>query len=787
MSLEIILVFSILALALVLFFTGWIRMDVVALLVLGGLAVSGLVTPAQALAGFSNPAVITVWAMFILSAALYQTGVARILGRHVIRLAGNSETGLVVTIMLTSGFLSAFMNNIGVAALMLPVVMDIARSRQTPPSRLLMPLAYGCLLGGLTTLIGTPPNLLVSYALADAGHSGFELFDYSPVGVGATIAGIVFVSLIGRHLLPKRDNIRDTRRETRKALEASYALEERSFLVRVGQQSSLTGKTLAECKLRAALGLNVLWIKRAGGGTIMDPGADTLLRGGDMLYVQGRKDALKAIGDWKVLLPGQGGIDPRKLLTAGLNVFEARLTEQSGMLNKKIHQRDLQSKLKLNVLAVRQGDSVVRTPFSDMEIGPEDLLLLQGPEKQMLALDEEGLITERKEADRSELEKTFRLHEELFIMEIKEDSELFDKASEETQLGSAFGLSVLGIIRQHDELHLPEPGEEFLAGDRLLVRGNIQDLELMRGLMQLELAEVSGPGAETLETDDVQTAEVVLAPRSLMAGKTLQEINFRKKYGLTVLAIWREGRAYRTNLHNYPLRFGQALLVYGRRDKIDMLSGESDLILLTESRQPLFRTEKALTSALIMGGLLIPVLLGLIPLAISAVIGVAVMVLTGCLKMEEAYRAIEWRSVFLIAGLLPLGAAMQQTGAAELIAGGVVDLFGRFGPWGIVVGLYLLTSLGTLAIPPAALVVIISPVALQAAETYQISPHSLMMAIAMAAAASFLSPVSHPANLLVMGPGGYRFSDYLKMGVPLALVVMATVLILLPIFWPFSG
>jgi di/tricarboxylate transporter len=787
MSLDIVLVFAILGVALFLFFSGWVRMDVVALLVLGSLAVTGLVTPAEALAGFSNPAVITVWAMFILSAALYQTGVARILGRHVLRLAGHSETGLVVTIMLTSGFLSAFMNNIGVAALMLPVVMDIARSTKTAPSRLLMPLAYGCLLGGLTTLIGTPPNLLISYALEEAGYRGFGLFDYSPLGVGATIAGIAFIALIGRHFLPKRDNIKDSRMESQKALETSYALEERTFLVKLRQGSRLSGRTLSECRLRAALGLNVLWIKRTGGGTIMDPGPDTLLREGDKLFVQGRKEALKAISEWKVILPLQGDIDTRKLMTYRLNICEAQLAEGSGLLHQKLSQAALQKHLKTNVLAIRKADRIIRHPFGETEIGPEDRLLLQGPPELIRNLEQQGQIREKRELDRKELEEVFRLHEELFIMEIAEDSELFDKASEQTQLGGAFGLSVLGIIRSGDDLHLPRPGESFLPGDRLLVQGNIENLELLKGLMDMELLSETSPGAQTLEDEDVQMAEVVLSPRSLMAGKTLQDINFRKKYGLTVLAIWREGKANRTNLHNYPLRFGEALLVYGRREKIDMLSSESDLILLTESTKPVFRTHKALTSALVMGGLLIPVLLGLIPLAISAVIGVAFMVLTGCLRMEEAYRAIEWRAVFLIAGMLPLGAAMEQTGAAAMIAGGVVNLLGDFGPWGIIVGLYLLTSLATLAIPPPALVVIMSPIALQAAETYLISPHSLMMVIAIAATASFFSLVAHPTNLLVMGPGGYRFSDYLKVGLPLALIVMATVLLLLPIFWPIGG
>ena len=191
MSLEIFLVFFILLTALVLFFTGWVRMDIVALLVLGTLGITGLVSPAEALSGFSNPAVVTVWAMFILSAALYQTGVARIIGRQVLNLAGTSEWRMIFVIMMTSGLLSAVMNNIGVAALMLPVVMDIARSTNRAPSRLLMPLAYGCLLGGLTTLIGTPPNLLVSFALQDAGLEPFQLFDFTPVGMGVMLGGII--------------------------------------------------------------------------------------------------------------------------------------------------------------------------------------------------------------------------------------------------------------------------------------------------------------------------------------------------------------------------------------------------------------------------------------------------------------------------------------------------------------------------------------------------------------------------------------------------------------------
>lgn len=784
MTIEIFLVFLILGLALLLFFTGWVRMDIVALLVLGSLAVTGLVSPAQALSGFSNPAVVTVWAMFILSAALYQTGVARIIGRNVLKVAGSSEAGLIIIIMLTAGFLSAFMNNIGVAALMLPVVMDISRTTSRPPSKLLMPLAYGCLLGGLTTLIGTPPNLLVSYSMIDNGLDGFQLFDYTPVGLGAMLGGILFVALIGRHLLPSRASLSQKGDRQRQALQASYALQERTFLMKINTGSNLSGKTLAESRLRNALGINVLSIKRHGGGTILDPGPDTIIRENDNLFVQGRLEAIKALHEWKILLPDQSGVEPNQLLSAGLEVYEAKIGETSPLKGKTIAESGLKKHHEINLLAIQQGDDIMTIRFQDCKVQTNNIILLQGTAEYVQKFQEEGLFESIRLVKAHELIEKYRLHEALFIMEIIQDSELFDTNSAGTQLGEAFGLSVLGIIRKDKGPIMPKPGEKFLSGDHLLVKGSSADLPLLRSLIDIEWLEEGAPGAQSLEEGDVQMAEVVLAPRSLLAGKTLRDINFRKRYGLTVLAIWREGRAYRTNLHNLPLRFGEALLLYGKNDKIELMSSDSDFILLTDTRKEPLRTNKALLSVLIMAAILAPVLMGLIPLAISAVIGVSLMVMTGCLKMEEAYRAIEWRSVFLIAGLLPLGAAMQQTGAATLLAGGVVELFGGFGPWGIIIGLYVLTSLSTLAIPPAALVVIMSPVALQAAESYDLSPYSIMMAIAMAAASSFLSPVSHPANLLVMGPAGYKFSDYFKMGLPLAIVVMVVVIILLPIFWP---
>ncbi len=783
MSVEIFLVLGILGMALLLFFTSWVRMDIVALLVLGTLAFTGIVTPQQALSGFSNPAVVTVWAMFILSAALYQTGVARLIGRQVLRVSGGGEGRLTAMIMLTAGLMSAFLNNVGVVALMLPVVMDMARSKNITPSRLLLPLAYGAMLGGLTTLIGTPPNLLISYALEEGGHVPFRLFDYTPIGLAALLAGVIFMTLIGRRLLPRRDAIGEAKKQRQHLAVASYDLKERSFLIRVKPTSSLTGKTLAESRLRAGLGLNVLAIIR-GDVTLLDPGPTTIVRANDTLHVQGKAEAIKAMQHWKVVLPSQAGIDIRELLTPGLLVFEAMLAPRSSLTGKRLSDTDFRKRLGINVLAVNRAGNIKRSLLHDLVLTENDVLLLQAPPDRLEILEKEGKIAGLKPAGKREMIEKYKLDDTLFIMEVSEDAKLFERAIAESQIGSAFGLTVLGVFDDDDKLTPYSPGTTIQASDRLLVKGNIYDLPLLRDLDQIELLEESPPGMQSLESDQVQMAEVVLAPRSLLAGKTLREINFRQKYGLTVLAIWQEGYAHRTNLHNMPLKFGEALLLYGRREKLELIESEPDFILLTEmGRQPQ-RTGKAMTSALVMVGILIPVLLGVIPLAIAAVTGVALMVITGCLKMEEAYRAIEWKAVFLIAGMLPLGIAMEQSGAASLVASAVVNTLGHFGHWGVIAGLYLLTSLLTIAIHPAALVVIMSPVALESAAAFGISPQTVMMAVAISAAAVFMSPLSHAANLLVMGPGGYRFTDYIKVGLPMALVVMAVAMLLLPRIWP---
>jgi len=348
-------------------------------------------------------------------------------------------------------------------------------------------------------------------------------------------------------------------------------------------------------------------------------------------------------------------------------------------------------------------------------------------------------------------------------------------------------MRVLSFFRADETMVMPEAGELLSVGDRLMMLGKLDDLFILQGLEQLEIEQEVLPDIDELESARVGLVEGMLSPRTTLAGKTLRQIHFREKYGLSVVAIWRAGKILRSNIRDIALRFGDALLLYGRRDKLALLGLEPDFLVLTESAQETPHFGKAKVSILIMLAVLLPVITGLVPIFISAVIGAAFMVLFGCLTMEEAYRDIEWKAVFLIAGMLPLGNALDQTGAAKFLAEGVVSMIGPFGPKAVLCGLIVLTFIATCFIPTAALVVIMAPIAISTSVNMGMSQYALMMAVAMAASASFMTPISHPANILVMGPGGYRFIDYLKIGLPLSLVVLLVLIFVLPYFWPLVG
>jgi di/tricarboxylate transporter len=780
MTLEIVTVFAITALAVLLFVSERVRVDLVALLVMVSLALTGLITPVEALSGFSNPAVVTVWAVLILSAGLARTGVAGSIGHRVLRLAGNGEARLILMIMLMVGALSGFMNSIGVASLFLPVVIDIAKRTKIPPSKLLMPLAFAALMGGLITLIGTPPNILISEALRAANLEPFGMFDYTPVGVFVLVGGVAFVVLLGRRLLPDRDISRDTARGAQADYKEFYELQDRMAMVFLPDDSNLAGKTLGKSKLGSILGLNVVAIIHDG-HTDLAPSAETVLQIGDRLLLEGRIDKLTEFHDRQHLVIEDEKIAIEKLTSAEIELVELELSQESSLINRTLRQIDFRQRYDLIVLAIRRGEIVWRTNLESITLQVGDKLLVQG--------DQAHLNTIREERDfiflSSQAAQVYQLEERLMLVRLPEDSSLVGKTLTESRLGDAFGLGVMGIIRQEQTHLMPDPNERLEAGDTLLVKGRREDLLTVDGLQTLRIETEPPPALSELESAEVGLMEAVLSPHTSLVGKNLRQIHFRAKYGLSVLAIWREGKAYYSNLGEMALRFGDALLLHGARDRIQVLGSEPDFLVLTEEAQEAPRTNKALLAVLIMVVVLLPVIIGLVPIAIMVVVGVALMVLTGCLTMDEAYRAIEWKAVFLIAGMIPLGIAMQKTGAASFVATRMVDLLGVYGPIVVMAGLYILTSLASQVMPNPAAAVLLAPIALNAASDLGISPYTLAMTVAVAASAAFLSPVGHPANLLVMGPGGYRFSDYIKVGLPLTLVVLVVVMLVLPIFWPF--
>jgi di/tricarboxylate transporter len=600
---DIALMLAILAVSIFLFITSWLRVDVVALLVLLSLILTGLITPAEAFSGFSSPAVITVWAIFIVSGGLFYTGVANLLADRLLRVAGTNPPRLTALLMVTVGLMSGVMNNVGATAVLMPAAVTISHKARMVASRLLMPLAFGSLLGGMTTLIGTPPNILVSDALRSAGYEPFSLFDFAPLGLVALVIGVTFMVLLGRRWLPDRTpeaRLGDVAGPDVDLVDL-YRLGERLFRARIPAGSPLIGQTLAESGLRQDFELSVVGLERRG-ETKLAPAKDTVLRRGDMLLVGGMVDHL----EW---------------------------AQVAGHL-------DLQ------------------------------------PEVGVLDRD--------------------------------------------------------------------------------------------------------------LQTEMVGIAEAILSPHSRLVGKTLAEIQFRDKFQLTVLAILRDGRPRGTGLADLPLRLGDTLLVQGSRHNIRILQREPDFVVLgdMEDGSPV-RTRKVPIAVGLLAVMLVPVVAGWLPIMAAALLAGVLMVVTGCLTMDEAYQSIDWRAVFLVAGTLPLGIAMEKTGTAQLLAGLMVDAVGGFGPMALLAGFYVLTNLLTQFMSNAASTVLIAPIAIGAAEQVGSDPHALLMAVAVAASAGFLTPVAHQSNVLVMGPGGYRFGDYFRVGLPLDLLVFAVTLLVLPLIWPW--
>ncbi|MDH3612528.1 MAG: SLC13 family permease [Gammaproteobacteria bacterium] len=785
MTFEIALVLGILGISLILFISEVIRMDLVALLVLGALAIAGLVTSEQAFDGFSNGAVITVWAMFILSEGLTRTGIADIIGRQVMRLGGRREFAMIVVIMITGAVLSAFMNNIGVAALMLPVVVEVARRTRIPASRLLMPLAYSTLLGGLMTLIGTPPNLLISASLARFGYEPFKLFDFTPLGGAVMVVGVLFVALFGRFLLPKQRAERG-KHVSQRSLRSRYKLHERTFLMRVPTHSILVGKTLAESRIGSSTGLIILALVRHGRSETL-PSRQTVLRGGDGILVQGRVDQFRELRRWSDLVIEREAPVLKSMVAAKIAYAEVTIAETSPLVSELVRHAGFRTRFNVAVIGLRRRNQYRLTNLAYVPLRKGERVLVQGEIEAIEQLEKFSDFAEVEVLSDEGLAEQYHTDERMFVVRLPKSSDLVGATLRKSRLADVFDFRVVSIFRDGSLTVMPRGDEDLLGGDLLLIEGQPTDLDVLRGFQELEIETAVAANLGAFESERLTLMDATLDPRSSLAGRTVGELNFRERYGIELAGIWREGETVGTELADERLQIGDALLLLGPRDRLQLLTSDSDFLILTPLGQKPPDTRRAPLAAIIMSAVVISVMMGMAPISVAAVVGGSIMVLTGCLNMEQAYRAIDWRAIFLIAGMLPLGTAMQETGAATYLAGQVMNLLGDAGPWPVIMGLYVLTAMATMIIPTAALVVLMAPIVLSAMSDMGLQPETAMMAVAMAASASFTSPISHPANILVMGPGGYRFIDYLKVGVPLTIVVFITVMVLLPILWPLQA
>jgi di/tricarboxylate transporter len=599
---ELLITFLILGAALIVFLTDRLPADLVALLVAVALGLTGVLTTEEAFSGFSRAAVITIMAIFILAEALKRSGVADRVGRLLLAVGGEGELRLTVVVMAAGAFLSLFMNNIAAAAVLLPAASGAAKKAGIENSRILMPLAFGTILGGTATLL-TTSNIILNSLLIDNGGVGFRITDFAWVGVPVVLVGTIYMATVGRRALRAESSLDRTQapnKDEKADLVAAYGLHKNLFKARVPNGSFLIDKTLAESTLREKFAVSVVAIER--------------------------KD--------------------RKLLN----------------LSPETH--------------IKKGD----------------ILVFEGNEADFKQRDVEPLMEH---------------------------------------------------IQDDDEWHKSD-----------------------------------------LESRQIDIVEAMLAPRSRLIGETLRDANFRDRYGLTVLAIWRRDSEITLNLSDEPLQFGDALLLQGRRERLRAASGDPDLILMMPSEEKtvtapgkrqaaLFIFIATLVLAVIIPSLTGPIMLG----------GALVMMLTGVLTTDQAYSAIGWRSVFLVAGMLPMGIALTKTNAAALIADQVVWLAGGNGRIVLMGSIVAATMLLVQTVNGAVVATVMGPVAINIAQQAGADPRTMVMAVAVAASMAFVTPLGHPVNVLVMGPGGYNFKDFVKVGLPLAVLLFFVAMALLWLFW----
>ena len=615
----------ILALSAVFFVNGKLRSDLVALCALVLLIVFNILTPEEALSGFSNPIVIMMVGLFVVGGAIFKTGLAKMISSKILRLAGKSELKLFILIMMVTAFIGAFVSNTGTVALMLPIVVSMAASANISPGRFLMPLAFASSMGGMATLIGTPPNLVVDEVLSNAGFTDLSFFSFTPIGVICVLIGLVVLIPLSKFFLVKKEDGKDTKTTTGhspKELAKKYQLSDNLYRIQIRPGSRIGGKKLQELNITQAYNLSILEIRRQSSS-------------------QGR--FLKTV------------------------------------------------------------DQSLAGPHTELQ--ENDILYVFGP---------------------------------------------FEKVNQ---------------FAKEQNLELTDTHvSEYVEG-----------------------AEV-----EKLSVREIGIAEVLLMPDSKLINKAVKDSGFRDKYSVNILGIQRKGEYILNDIKDIKMHAGDILLIQGTWDSIARMSQkQSQWVVLGQPLEEASKVTldyKAPVAALIMVLMIAAMVFDFIPIPPVAAVIIAgiLMVLTGCFRnVEEAYKTINWESVVLIAAMLPMSLALEKTGASNLISEKLVCGLGDYGPLVLMAGIYFTTSLLTMFISNTATAVLVAPIALQSAIAINVSPYPFLLAVTVGASMCFASPFSTPPNALVMSAGKYTFMDYVKVGLPLQIVMGIVMVFILPLLFPF--
>jgi di/tricarboxylate transporter len=586
-----IIIFALLAIILVLFVWGKWRYDLVALFALLVGTILGLIAPDQAFAGFGHPAVITVAAVLIVSRALFNSGMVDYLVRLMAK-AGENYLVQLSVLLIAVTLCSGFMNNIGALALFMPVAIRMARKSERSPSLFLMPLAFGSLLGGLMTQVGTPPNIIISvFRTETAAAAPFRMFDFFPVGLGIAFAGILFIVLIGWRLMP--------RRKGNLSREDLFQVEDYITEIHVPEKSSLTGKRL----------------------------------------------------------------------------------------------RDLEE--------ATDGD-----------------------------------------------------------------------------------VTVVGHIRNGQKFPAPSPYRTFKEGDTLVVRANAEDLQDLIDATGLKLAESDKLDEEAISSEEIAVIEATVSKNSLLESRTARNFKLRSRYGVNLLGLARQGSRLRSKPDTVRFKTGDVLLLQGPSDTLYEVLPTLGLLPLVERGLRVGQPRRVLLALLIFGTALILAAIGMLPIQVAFTGAAFVMVVAGFMSLKEIYESVDWPVIVLLGAMIPVSGALETTGGAQLIAGGILNLAGAYAAWVtltvVLVGTMFLSDL----VNNAAAAVLMAPIAISIAGGIGSSADPFLMAVAVGASCAFLTPIGHQSNTLVMGPGGYRFSDYWRMGLPLEVIIVLVAVPLVLYIWP---